>query len=186
MLTNRGSLPWRGSDRLVAALNLSENELASGRSRRKCTKKIPIEPAHAGAQHLVPERDLGLFDGPLENDIETNDFCPAIDDGCENPADLAGPGEGWRPLERWGLVALFVDRDHDDRGGRAITTVAEEFPAQRREGVDRKTVYDLKRWRGKDNAGYQRNDDDRERISFRCAPHVPSVVIEPPVCPSEA
>jgi hypothetical protein len=47
-------------------------------------------------------------------------------------------------------------------------------------------VHDLKRWRGKDNAGYQRNDDNRERISFGCAPHVPPVVIEAPARLSKA
>ncbi len=168
LLPDRDPLARGGA---IAAQRLAQHELAGGGGGCESTQEGPVEAAHSYSQRVIAERNFGLFDRGRKHDIEADNSCAAVDDRCQNLADLRRPGQGWGSLEGGRLVGFLVDRDHCDGLGRGIASGAEDFPPQRRQDVDRPAMKMADgRKCGKQPAG-QRREDDRDGVSS-CVAHV--------------
>ena len=145
--------------------------LPAGDRRRQRAQKIAVEAADLFAEQAFAERDLGLLDRRLEHDVEADDLGAALDDRAENAADLAGPGQRRRALERRRLIGFLVDRDHHRRRGGGVVPPAEHLPAQRRENVDRQAVGEVEYGRDGNRRADQYDGSDGDRVPRR-APDV--------------
>jgi hypothetical protein len=108
-------LTWRGQDRLLAKIDLAEHESAGASGEREGAQKVAIETAQPRTERILPERNLGLLDGRWKHHVDPDHACAAFDDGGEDAADLAGPGDGRGALEGGGPIAFLVESDDDRR-----------------------------------------------------------------------
>jgi hypothetical protein len=145
LLPDGDPLARGGPDRLVAAQDLAQHDLARGRRARQRAQKVAIEAADSFAKHSLAKRHLGLLDRGRDHHIEAGDFCAAFKHGAKHAADLAGPGQGWGALERRGAVTFLVDCDHDRGRFDRIVSLAKGLPAQRRQDVDGEAMDALER-----------------------------------------
>ena len=136
LLAYGDALSWRRLDRLVAAQDFSQHHLAVRRRTGERAKEVAVEAADLLAEHAFAERNLRLLDRCRDDDVEAGHLGAAFERRGHDAADLSGPGQHRRALERRGAQAFLVDRDdHRRRSGR-ILPVAEYLPAQRGEDIE--------------------------------------------------
>ncbi len=121
--------PGEGRIELVTAQDFTEHNLAGGGRSGKRSQEVAVEAAHLLAQHAVAKRNL---DCSIEFGItmsKPTTLAPPSSDCGQNAADLAGPGQRRRSLERRGAQAFLVDRDDDSGRGGRIVARSEHLPS---------------------------------------------------------
>ena len=93
----------------------AQHHLAGGCRGGEGAKEIAVEAADLVAEYAVAERYLGLLDRCRDHQVEADNLGAAFEDRSQHAADLAGPGQRRRTLERGGAIAFLVDRDDDRR-----------------------------------------------------------------------
>ena len=131
--------PGEGRTGWSAAQHFAQHHLAGVGGRGQRAQKIAVETADLLAEHAVAERDLGLLDRVRDHDVEADHLGAAFQHSAEDAADLAGPGQHRRALER-GVCRLSSSIATTTVGeADAIVPAAEHLPAQRGEN-DRATA----------------------------------------------
>jgi hypothetical protein len=175
LLTNCDPLSRR---RPVTAQSFAQHHLTGGRSRRKRSKKGPIEAAHSRSEQIVAKRKLGLFDRLGKYDIEAHDLGSAVDNRIQNPSNFRGSDQERRPFEGRGLIGLLIDRNHGDGHDGGIAVRAERFPTQRRESIYRPAMDEVEWRKDENNAARQSYQNDGDCIASDDAAHGGVRVVE--------
>ena len=114
----------------------------------------------------------GISDCSIEcrdHDVEAGHLGAAFERRCQHAADLAGPGQHRRALERGGAQAFLVDRDDDRRRSGRIVPAAEHLPAQRGEDIEGEPADRSGRRRNRSRRADQRDGGDHHPVA-RAAP----------------
>ena len=79
LLAYGDALSRRWPDRLVAAQNLAQHDLAVRRRTGERTKEVAVESADFLAEHALAERNLRLLDRCLDHDVEAGHLGAAFE-----------------------------------------------------------------------------------------------------------
>ena len=133
------------------------------------SKEVAVESADLLAEHALAERNLRLLDRRRDHDVQAGHLGAAFECCGQHAADLPGPGQHRRALERWGAQAFLVDRDNDRRRSGWIVPVAEYLPAQCGEDIEGQPADRSGRRRNRSRRADQRDGGNHHPVA-RAAP----------------
>ena len=164
LLADGDTLSGRGTHCAVVTQHLAEHDLARIGAGAQRQQEGTVETAQLRAQDVVAKGKLGLLDRIGKDDVEARNLGAAVEHRGQHPAYLGGPGRRRRPLEGCRRVGLLVDRDDGNGRSRGIVADAETVPAQRREDVDGPAMEMADRWKRRDDAAQQGDQENRDGV----------------------